>query len=115
MISTGAIDSLFSYGIDVACYVNLRTATSAHRNWLTPYEILRGSPPSIAHLQPFWTKAFVQVPRTKRAKMKEWGHPDQQAEIGHLMGYQDLWASIGQHCESAVEPEQRGAQQNCDL
>ena len=68
-------------------------ATSAHRDWLTPYEILRGSQPSIAHLQPFWTKAFVQVPKTKRAKMKEWGQPNQRAEIGHLIGFQDLWGS----------------------
>ena len=55
--------------MDFACYVKLRMATTAHRDWLTPYETLRGSQPSIAHLQPFWTKAFVKdlVPKTKRA------------------------------------------------
>ena len=49
--------------------------------------------PVCAHLQPFWTKAFVQVPKTKRAKMKEWGQPNQRAEIGHLIGFQDPWGS----------------------
>ena len=92
-ISTGALDCHFAYGMDFACYVKLRMATTAHRDWLTPYEILRGSQPSIAHLQPFWTKAFVQVPKTKRAKMKEWGQPHQRAEVGHLIGYQDPWGS----------------------
>ena len=58
-------------GMDFACYVQLRMATTAHRNWPTPYEILEGSHPSIAHLQMFfWTKAFVQVPKAKRAKLK---------------------------------------------
>ena len=91
MISTGAHDNHF--GMEMACYVKLRMATTAHRTWLTPYEILRGVKPSIAHLQPFFTKAYVQVPKTKRAKMKEWGQPHQRAEIGHLIGYQDLWGS----------------------
>ena len=68
-------------------------ATTAYRNWRTPYEILRGSQPSIAHLRPFWTKAFVQVPKTKRAKKKKWGQPHQRTEIGHRIGYQDLWGS----------------------
>ena len=93
MISKGAIHSHFAYAMDLACYVKLRMATSAHRNWLTPYAILRGGQPGISHLQPFFTKAFVQVPKTKRAKMKEWGQPHQRAEIGHLIGYQDLWGS----------------------
>ena len=70
MISTGAIDFLFAYTMDFACYVKLRMAKTAHHNWLTPYEILRGNQPSIAHLHPFWTKAFVQVPKTKRANFK---------------------------------------------
>ena len=87
MISTETDDKHFAYGMDMACYVKLRMATTAHRNWLTPYDILRGVKPSIAHLQPFFTKAFVQVPKSKRAKMKEWGQPHQRAEIGHLIGY----------------------------
>jgi hypothetical protein len=72
MISTPALNQHFAYGMDMACYVKLRMATTAHRNWLTPYEIFRGVKPSIAHLQPFFTKAYVQAPKTKRAKMKEW-------------------------------------------
>ena len=93
MISTGAYDNHFAYGMDMACYVKLRMVTTAHRNWLTPCGIHRGVKPSIAHLQPFFTKAYVQVPKTKHAKMKEWGQPHQRAEIGHLLGYQDLWGS----------------------
>ena len=77
MISTEAHDDHFAYGMDMACHVKLRMATTAHRNWLTPYEILRGVKPSIAYIQPFFTKAYVQVPvpKSKRAKMKEWGQP----------------------------------------
>ena len=95
MISTGATTSLFAYGMDFACYVALWMATTAHHNsyWLTPYEILRGSHTCNTHLQPFWTKAFVQVPKTKHAKMKEQGQPHQQAEISHFIGYQGLWGS----------------------
>ena len=95
MISTEAQDNHFAYGMDMACYAKLRMATTAYCNWLTPYAILRGARPSIAHLRPFFTKAFVTVPKTKRAKMKEWGHdqPHKRAEIGHLIGYQDLWGS----------------------
>ena len=72
MISTETDDNHFAYRMDMACYVKLRMATTAHRNWLTPYEILRGVKPSIAHFQPFFTKAYVQAPKTKRAKMKDW-------------------------------------------
>ena len=95
------MDSLLAYTMDFACYmyVKLRMATTAHRSWLTPYETLRGGPPSIAHLQPFWTEAFVQVPKSRRAKMKEWGQPHQRAEIAHWLS-----GPMGQHCEGAVGP-----------
>ena len=92
-ISTGALDCHFAYRMDFACYVKLRMATTAHCNWRTPYEILRGGEPSIAHLQPFWTEAFVQVPKTNRAKMKEWGQPHQRADVGHLIRCQGPWGS----------------------
>ena len=93
LIDTGALDSHFAYAMDFSCYVKLRMATTAHRNWLTPYEILKGSQPSISHMQPFWTKAFVKVPKEKRSKMKEWGLANQRAETGNLIGYQDLWGT----------------------
>ena len=42
MISTPALNQHFAYGMDMACYDKLQMDTTAHRNWLTPYEILRG-------------------------------------------------------------------------
>ena len=111
-ISTEALDCHFAYRMDFACYVKLRMVTTAHRNWLTPYEILRGNQPSIAHLQPFWTQAFIQVPKVKRAKMKEWGQPHQRTAVGHLVGYQDLWGSTP---KVLLDHKSGSAQQTCDI
>ena len=93
MISMEAQDNHFAYGMAMARYVKLQLATTAHCNLLTPYAILRRVKPSIIHLQQFFTKASIQVPKSKRAKTMEWGQPHQQAEIGHLIGYQGLWGS----------------------
>ena len=68
MISTEAHNNHFTYRMDMACYGKLQMAITAHRNWLTPYAILRGAKPSITHLQPFFTNTFVQVPKSKCAK-----------------------------------------------
>ena len=48
------------------CYMKNRMATTARREWLTPYEIIHGHAPSIVHCMPFYTKAFVHVPKDKR-------------------------------------------------
>ena len=51
---------------DFAIYSDIRTATTASRGWLTSYEMVRGSPPSVAKMHVFFTRAFVAVPKSKR-------------------------------------------------
>ncbi len=45
LLSTGLPDSYFSLALDYAMYVDLRMATTASRDWKTPYEMIKGTPP----------------------------------------------------------------------
>ena len=93
MVATGAAENLQCYALQHVCYMKLRMATSARRGWLTPFEIIKGSKPSIAHCMPWYTKAFVAVPKQKRAKLKREGLGNLRAEIGRLMGYTSRWGT----------------------
>ena len=66
ILHSNAPDKLFGKAVDFPIYSDIRTTTTANRGWLTPYEIVRGSPPSIAKMHVFFTKAFVVVPKSKR-------------------------------------------------
>jgi hypothetical protein len=57
---------LFAKAVDFAMYVDLRTATTASRGYLTPYEMIKGIKPDISKLHRFYTRAFVTMPRQKR-------------------------------------------------
>ena len=82
---------LMALAVDFACYMKLRMATTATRDWLTPYEILRGDTPNISHCMPFYTKTFVTVPKEKRAKLKKKGLGHLRSEEGRLVGYLSMW------------------------
>ena len=71
ILHSGAPDSLFAQAVDYAMYVDMRMATTASREWKTPYEIIRGVPPSVARLHRFYTKAFVTVPKAKRKQLEK--------------------------------------------
>ena len=68
MIHHTAPDAYFSLMIDLAMYTDIRTSTTANRNWQTPYEMTRGVPPFITKMHRPCTRCFVQVPKAKRLR-----------------------------------------------
>ena len=92
LLSTGLPDSYFSLALDYAMYVDLRMATTASRDWKTPYEMIKGTPPDITHIRPFGTKTFVTVPKQKRTHLEKKGKPLIRAEGGRLVGFQTPWS-----------------------
>ena len=62
-----APDHLFSLMVDYAMYTDIRTATTASRGWKTPYELSRGTQPSITKLHRHFTRCFVQATGIERA------------------------------------------------
>ena len=86
--------SLMPIAVDMAMYTDLRMATDPSRGWLTPYEIIKGTQPSIKHMRPFDTLAQVTVPKAKRAALKSKGLPLLRAEAGRLIGYQDPYSTV---------------------
>mgnify|MGYP001488037148 CR=1 FL=1 len=70
LIDSGALPSHFAMALDFTCYMKLRMATTASRNWLTPHEILRNARPSIQHCMPWYTTTHVTVPQGKSKKLE---------------------------------------------
>ena len=93
LIHTGAPPNHMALAVGHVCYMKNRMATSARREWLTPYEIIHGHAPSIVHCMPFYTKAFVHVPKEKRKTLKAKGEGHLRAEEGNLVGYHDMWST----------------------
>ena len=85
-----APDSLMWAALDMALYTHNRMSTTKLRGYKTPYEMVYGSKPSITHMRPFWTRAFAHVPKDKRRYMQQKGMSRSRAEIGRLIGYQDV-------------------------
>ena len=84
MLQSGAPLALFAKAVDFAMYVDMRAATTASRGFLTPYEILKGSPPDIRKLHRWYTAAFVTVPRSKRKQLARSGFVG-HAEAGRFL------------------------------
>ena len=78
---------LFGYAVDYAMYVDMRMATTARGQWLTPYEMIKGVQPSITHLRPFYTKSAVKVPKSKRLELEKQGQCGARAEQGRFIGF----------------------------
>ena len=75
--------------IGMAMHHDMFTATTASRQWKSPYEIVTKVVPSIQHLCRFWTKAYVKMPK-KKAKEHSKRHPETAGEIaykGRVIGY----------------------------
>ena len=82
-----APESLMCYAVSYAMYVDLRMSpTSRVRSNATPYELIHGSPPNVAHLVPFFTKSYVTVPKPKRLMLKKRGISC-RAESGRFLGF----------------------------
>jgi site-specific DNA-cytosine methylase len=93
MDQSRAPDHWFSKAVDFALYTDARTATTANRGWLTPFELARGIVPSIAKLHMFWTRCYVTVPKSKRKQLAARGLHNVRAEPGRLVGWQGLFSS----------------------
>ena len=93
LCGTGAQPQHMSLAVDYVLYMHNRMANGSHREYKTPYELIRSQKPSIAHCRPFFTLTHVTVPKAKRAQMKKNGLPFHRAETGRLVGYQDMWST----------------------
>jgi hypothetical protein len=93
MIHHKAPDAWFSLMIDLAMYTDIRTSTTANRNWQTPYEMTRGVPPSITKMHRPCTRCFVQVPKTKRRQLAAQGLHNLRAEPGRFIGFHGPYSS----------------------
>ena len=83
----------FGLMLDYAIYTDIRTATTASREWKTPYEMSRGSPPFIGKIHRPCTRCYVQVPKTKRRQLAVSGLHNVRAEPGRLVGFQGPYSS----------------------
>ena len=92
-VSCSYAPELECYAVGHVCYMKLRCATTVTRHFITPHEVLKGEKPSIRHCQPFYTKAYVHVPKSKRAWMEKNGKGHLRAEEGRLLGYQDMYST----------------------
>ena len=88
-----APSSWFSLMVDFAMYTDIRTATTASREWKTPYEMSRGSQPFIGKIHRPCTRCFVQVPKSKRKQLANRGLQNLRAEPGRLVGYHGPYSS----------------------
>jgi hypothetical protein len=93
MHHSAAPDELLSMAIDYAMYVDLRTATTSSREWLTPFEMIKGEKPRIDRLHRFYTQAFVAVPKSKRKKLAQKGLTNTRAEPGRFLGFHDPFSN----------------------
>ena len=93
MIHSQAPDKFFAKAVDFSVYSDFRTATTASRGWLTPYEIVRGSQPSIAKMHVFYIECFVGVPRSKRKSLAAKGLHNTRAEPGRFIGFHSIFSS----------------------
>ena len=90
IVSKDAAENLQALAVDYACYMKLRMATTASREWKTPLEIIDGKKPDITHCVPWYTTANVLVPKTKRSSMIARGLGNLRAETGVFVGYMDM-------------------------
>ena len=84
--AVGAHPKLFNEAVDYALYVDLRMASTASRQHITPLEIIRGTVPDISKLHCWYNFicSFVNIPRQKR---KELASFIGRSEVGRLMGF----------------------------
>ena len=90
LVAKDAAENLQALAVEYACYMKLRMATTASREWKAPLEIIDGKKPDITHCVPWYTTANVLVPKTKRSSMISRGLGNLRAETGALVGYMDM-------------------------
>ena len=90
--NSNAPHTLLALAVSYVLYVDLRTATTPSRGYLTPYEMIKGEPPSILKLHRFYTRAFVTIPKKKRKQLMKKGKLG-RAEEGRFLGFQAPYSS----------------------
>ena len=93
MTHSKAPDNMFGKALEYVLYTDFRTATTESRGWKTPFEMVKGSTPSIARLHRFYTRCFVTVPKSKRKTLAKKGLHNLRAEPGRFIGFQSLVSS----------------------
>ena len=88
-----APDHWFSLMVDYAMHTDIRTATTASRNWMTPHELSRNIVPFIGKLHRPCTRCYVQVPKSKRRQLAAQGLQNLRAEPGRFIGFQGPYSS----------------------
>ena len=92
MHTSRAPSRLFAEAVSFSLYIDMRTATTASRGFLTPYELIKGTQPSILKLHRFYTLSYVALPRQKRKALAKEGFTG-RAETGRLLGFQSVFSS----------------------
>jgi len=93
LVKTGAPLSLMSCAVEHAMHVDLRMATAASRNHLTPHEMICGEQPFIDHIRPFFTTSHVHASKARRKKLKRLGSSTRKAEVGNLLGFESPFST----------------------
>ena len=97
-----------AHAVSTAMYVDLRMSTGPSRGYLTPYEIITGSPPNIDHIKPFYTKAYVTVPKEKRVNLRSRGLGTFRAEPGRFVGYSHPYGGTSRVLLDGLESMEEG-------
>ena len=69
-------------------HVDMRMATTASREWETPYELAWGIKPCVAHLRPFCSKTAVTIPKDHRSRTDD---PSLRAQSGRFVGFRGVY------------------------
>ena len=78
---------------DYVCYWHMRTATTASRGHITPFEALKGSKPNITHARCFGTICFPIVAKEERHERVATKLLQQPGVRGMFLGYQNMWST----------------------
>lgn len=92
LLHAKAPDTLLAESVGYALYVDMRTATTPGRDYMTPYEIIKGVQPSIDKLHRFYTQAYVVAPKQKRKALIKQGIRV-RAEEGRFLGFQSPYST----------------------
>ena len=94
----------FPQALDFACYSHNRMATTASRNWITPFEALKGFAPDVSHMWSFGTVCYVVVDKPNRPNHKGTKELEQPAVKGIFLGFHTMWNDT----YKAITDEARG-------
>jgi hypothetical protein len=84
----------FPQAVDYACYSHLRTATTASRGFITPFEAISNEVPGVQHMRPFGVICYPVIDKSERAHNAGTTLLKQPATKGIFLCYQDIWNNV---------------------